>query len=338
MNVLTTSTTKPKEKINFSRKFFVHGDVLMITSRTEEGLPFPPNDLINSLTLGILARAQELYPVEICHYVFLSNHFHLIVRVLNPADVPRFIGYLKGEMAHVVNRLLGRRRKTVFNREYDSPKFLTPEDVKKYITYLYLNPATSGLESSVNKYPGLSSWKAFSGEKRFIQAKKVSRREIKPLPTSSLSITESSRLSAHYMKKAKGRSCVLEITPDAWAESFEYFNIDRTNQDILEEIAREEERLSEKRKAENKHVIGATSLKRTSMEKEHRPQKFSKRMTVICSDLRLRIDYLSLYKELCVEAQRIYKKWKKGLTKLTMPPGMFPPAMPVLASAIPPDI
>ena len=326
------------ERINFSRKFFVHGDVLMISSRTEEGLPFPPNDLINSLTLGILARAQELYPVEICHYVFLSNHFHLILRVINPDNVPKFVGYLKGEMAHMVNKLLSRKRKTVFNREYDSPKFLTPEDIKKYIKYLYLNPATSNLESSIKKYPGLTSWTAFNGGKRFIQTKKVSRREIKPLPTSSLSITESSKLSAHYTEKARGRSCVLQITPDAWAESFEYFDIGRMNQEIKEEIQREEEKLSEKRKAENRHVIGATSLKRMSMEKEHKSKKFGKRMTVICSDLRLRIEYLSFYKELCVEAQQIYRKWKKGFIKLTMPPGMFPPATPILAWAIPPDI
>jgi len=276
---LSPSNQTP-ERINFSRKFFVHGDVLMITSRVEDGLPFPPNDLINSLTLGILARAQELYPVQICHYIFLSNHFHLIVRVISPEDVPKFVGYLKGEMAHVVNRLLGRRRKTIFNREYDSPKFLTPEDVKKYIKYLYLNPATANLESSIDKYPGLNSWLAFKGKKRFIQARKVSRREIRPLPTSSLSITESSKLSDYYMNEAKGRSCVLQITPDVWAE---------------------------------------------------------KRLTVICSNLRLRIDYLTFYKELCVEAREIYRKWKTGLTKLSMPPGMFPPATPVLAWAIPPS-
>jgi len=73
------------------------------------------------------------------------------------------------------------------------------------------------------------------------------------------------------------------------------------------------------------------------MEKEHKPMKFGKRLTVICSNLRLRIDYLTFYKELCVEAREIYRKWKAGLTKLSMPPGMFPPATPVLAWAIPPS-
>jgi len=120
-------------KVNFSRKYFVHGDVLLITSRTEEGLPFPPNDMINLFITGILARAQELYPVRLCHYVFMSNHFHILIKVEDPLDVPRFVGYLKGEMAHLANKLLGRKRKTIFNREYDSPKLLLPEDVRKYI-------------------------------------------------------------------------------------------------------------------------------------------------------------------------------------------------------------
>ena len=64
------------------------------------------------------------------------------------------------------------------------------------------------------------------------------------------------------------------------------------NEEIKEEIQREEERLSEKRKAENKQVIGATTLKRMSMEKEHPSKKFGKRMTVICSDLNFGLNIL----------------------------------------------
>jgi len=184
----------------------------------------------------------------------------------------------------------------------------------------------------------LNSWIAFNGKNRTIQTKKISRKAIKPLPTPSLSITESSKLAEHYIKKAKGCSCTLKITPDAWAESFEFFNIDKMSEDIRQEIVSEESKLSEQRKQCNRQVIGATSLKRMSLEKEHKPGKFGKRMTVICSDLKLRIEYLSYFKELCVEAQLVYRKWKQGLTKLLMPPGMFAPATPILTWAIPPDI
>ena len=36
---------------------------------------------MNEIIIGALARAKSLYPVQICCFAFLSNHFHLILWV-----------------------------------------------------------------------------------------------------------------------------------------------------------------------------------------------------------------------------------------------------------------
>ena len=40
-----------------------------------------PCPALNEIILGILGRAQRLYPVQICGFVFLSNHYHLTLWV-----------------------------------------------------------------------------------------------------------------------------------------------------------------------------------------------------------------------------------------------------------------
>ena len=68
---------------------------------------------MNLLIEGILAKASNDYEIEVNHSIFMANHFHIIVTVINPDDVKEFFRYVKGEIAHVVNRLLGRRKSSL---------------------------------------------------------------------------------------------------------------------------------------------------------------------------------------------------------------------------------
>ena len=86
-------------------KVFIHNTVVMATTRVEEGLPLVPTQFMNTIIMSILAMAQEKYPVEVIGFVFQANHFHFILRVEVPENVPLFIGYVKQEIAHRVNRL-----------------------------------------------------------------------------------------------------------------------------------------------------------------------------------------------------------------------------------------
>jgi hypothetical protein len=85
--------------------------------------------------------------------------------VINPDHVDAFFRHFKTESAHMINGLLGRNKRTLWCEGYDSPIVLTPTRALIAIAYLYSNPAKDNLETSIDRYPGFSSWKMFqSGE------------------------------------------------------------------------------------------------------------------------------------------------------------------------------
>lgn len=80
--------------------------------------------------------AQTLDPVKVIAFIVMGNHVHLIVLVEDPSAVESFMERFKCEIAHTVNRLLGRRQVTVWCEGYDSPVILTVDDLVEKMTYL----------------------------------------------------------------------------------------------------------------------------------------------------------------------------------------------------------
>lgn len=320
-----------------NRKYYPHNAVVFVTSRTEEGLPLVASLFLNFIVWGILARARSMFEVRICHFLFMFNHFHMLLVVDNPEHVPEFIGYVKGEIAHAVNSLLGRRQKTIWQDGYDSPIMLTAADVLKYINYIYLNPARANLEERIDDYPGVSSWQMFINGRHKAKLRRLVRPAITPLPFPALSINEQRRLVGSY-EKLPGIEAEFILEPDAWMECFPEVrgrSCESMKKQIIETVRMKERELSEKRKREEKTVIGATALRRQSMLKEYRPTKFSRRMICLCSVKELRLSFIGYFKALADIARKAYESWKQGDLSKRMPAGLFAPRVPNLMSALP---
>ena len=53
-----------------------------VTVRTSQSrLLLRPDPAVNEIILGVLGRAQRLYPVRCCSVVFVSNHWHALLEV-----------------------------------------------------------------------------------------------------------------------------------------------------------------------------------------------------------------------------------------------------------------
>jgi len=319
------------------RKNFEHNKVHLISSRMQEGLPMVPTSVMNGIIWGILARGKSLYDVKICHFIFLANHFHMVIVVSDPEAASAFVGYVKSEISHAVNRMLGRRKRTIWDEGYDSPVILDAEKVKQVIAYIYLNPARAHLEESIQRYPGVSSWEMYSGGSHKKTCRSYRRTQIPVLGTPDLSIREQRRLLENMEKKpVREHEFVLE--PDAWLDCFgetEGESGEKIKEEILQEIDAEEKALSQERKEEGRRVIGATSLRRQSMEKEYVPTTFSPRMLCLSTCKELRKAYLEYYASLCQKAREVYERWKLGDLVARMPAGVFAPRVPLLVVALP---
>lgn len=316
-----------------NRKYFPHGSTLFVTSRTEEGLPMPANHVMNHIIWGVLAEARSKYDVKICHFMFMANHLHMLLVVEDPAHVSEFMKYIKAEIAHSVNRLLGRFKKTIWSEGYDSPVVLTVNRVLHYINYIYLNPVRAGLVETVDEYPGVSSWKMFREGRAKSTHARVPRSRISKLASPALSIAEQKELvNGWRLQKFEAKEFVLE--PWAWLECFSGSSRERYEREIVAGIEHGEEVYREQRRKAGKEVVGITTLRRQSLNKEHIPEKRSRRMIVLCEEKQMRLAFIERFRALVFMAREVYKKWCLGELSLKIPPGMLAPRFPLLVSAV----
>ncbi len=66
---------------------------------------FRPSPELNEIVLGVLGRAQRLYPIRICGLAVLSSHMHLLVDVENAQQLADFMEYACSNIAREVGRL-----------------------------------------------------------------------------------------------------------------------------------------------------------------------------------------------------------------------------------------
>lgn len=118
-----------------------------------------PTPEVKTLVLLFLAKMQELYDVELIGFVFMGNHFHILVR-LNEDRLPDIMRDFKGGLAKALNALLGRRG-ALWMERYDDDAVLSDEAGDTGVHYLHANPVRAHLCARADDYVGVSSWKAY---------------------------------------------------------------------------------------------------------------------------------------------------------------------------------
>ena len=115
-----------------------------------------PGPALNEIILGVLGRAQRLYPVQICGFVFLSNHYHLLLRVPDAELLADFMEYVQSNLAREVCRLYGWKDK-VWSRRY-SAIVISDEEAAQVDRFRYVlaNGCKEGLVASPRDWPGVN--------------------------------------------------------------------------------------------------------------------------------------------------------------------------------------
>ena len=304
------------------RKCFIHGSVVEISFRAEQGLVLPSNLIMRLVLLSILARAQQSYPITICHYTVMSNHLHLIIVVDDPNNVPRFIEYFKRETALAINRMLGRVKHTVWEAGYASPVVLDAGKVMERLSYFYTNPQNARLVRKIEDYPHLNSWKAFmvGGIEQEVP---YFRRTAIPKALKQ-GEGNSKELEAELLKRASGSS-KLKITPFAWMPCF-YESDGASEARIRDEVIRAVRKIEEELDAKHgEGVLGREELKGAEIELEYVPKKRSAKSICLSTKKELRQVFIGWYKAAATGAKSLVKLVMAGARSVAMPPGFFAP-------------
>ncbi len=80
-----------------------NGALVEITCRTFQGCYLlKPSPVVNDMVLGVLGRAQRLYPVDVHAFVFMSNHYHLLISVPDAQRMANFMRYFNSNLAREI--------------------------------------------------------------------------------------------------------------------------------------------------------------------------------------------------------------------------------------------
>lgn len=142
-------------------RFVPAGSLVEVTCRTVQGrLLLKPTPVLRDLTLGVLARAARLYPVDVHAFAFLSNHFHLLMTVPDAQRLASFMNYLNSNLAREAGRLI-RWREKFWGRRYQA--ILVSNEAEAQIArlrYVLAHGVKEGLVRSPLDWPGAHCAKA----------------------------------------------------------------------------------------------------------------------------------------------------------------------------------
>ena len=292
-----------------NRKIYHHKDVREIHSHCVSGLPFSAAPFIRSVLEGLLARAQELYPVTISHYTFLPNQFHMILVVKDPQDVSGFLYYFKCRTAHCINKLLGRRG-PLWDARYNSPVILDADMLTERLVSHYTSPQRSHLINSITQYPHMTTW-GLLDDALSVHTKEcdvVSRKKIPTLPAKSSFKPHEIRLYLEQIKDAVWCKSQLHIDPSAAYKVLGCGADDITTQlqALKKQVFQEEDILMEQRKKMQISIRGAHRLVHDRLTMNYPPEVRERRAICLGSDKKMTAQYITAYRHYVEQCRRAY--------------------------------
>ncbi|HTG32267.1 MAG TPA: hypothetical protein VLB76_05000 [Thermoanaerobaculia bacterium] len=139
------------------------GSLVEVTCRTVQGRRLlRPSPRLNEIIVGVLGRAQRLYSVRICAYVFVSSHYHLLLDVDDARQLANFMRYLNSNLAREVGRLV-RWSDGVWSRRYQSILVSGEEGAQiARLKYVLSHGVKEELVKRPRDWPGLHSVRALT--------------------------------------------------------------------------------------------------------------------------------------------------------------------------------
>jgi hypothetical protein len=264
-----------------------------------------------------------MYRVTICCFLFMGNHYHMIIAG-DANRVSSFAGYIDAEIAKRMIRLLPNRWGPKFwTGRFKEQHLASPEAVINKIIYTFSNPLRARLVSDLSTYPGASSIAALynSDNKTSELCSFTFARFFKPLGASRISGKYEIELIRDLQEKSSGFH-TLSTDLFAWTKCFKgKFNRSEILHNILSKI-KENEFI-----AARQGVVGAQRLQSQAYDKPHKPEKKIGDRTpfVECPDEALRKAEIVSYQNFCAQCRYSWQMLKQKIL-VDWPRGAFVPA------------
>ncbi|MCB0354802.1 MAG: hypothetical protein KDD64_14805 [Bdellovibrionales bacterium] len=199
--------------------------------------------LLRELLMGVLTRAQELYPVKVSHFGLSSKGFQIVLCSSEGENVSRFMGYFKGELSRSLVRIGRLEGGALWGKRYSAEPITSVESGIEIVSELYLNAFAHTRCLSEEKSFPCTSWDLFLSGQSFVKTIWIPNRLLTPEVSASLSrySPETIRFS-NLTEQVEGEPGTLHFDPNAWMPKYSPINDEATERarlSILRRVAKE---------------------------------------------------------------------------------------------------
>ncbi|MFN2155246.1 MAG: REP-associated tyrosine transposase [Anaerolineae bacterium] len=128
------------------RRYYVPNAIVFITQVVHERTPIFAHAPHVELLRETLHRVKELHPFSMLGYVFLPEHFHLLIRPTGDSNFSQIMHSLKRNFARSYaeagTHLLGPK---VWQRRFWDHVIRNETDLQRHLDYIHYNPVKHGL-------------------------------------------------------------------------------------------------------------------------------------------------------------------------------------------------
>ena len=285
-----------------------------ITTRTlQSRFLLKPSPELNEIVLGILGRALALYPdIKLHCFVFLSNHYHMLLSCPDTERMSKFMGFLNGNLAKEAGRLAEWREK-LWSRRFQAIPVLDDEKMRERIRYICAHGVKENLVSDPGLWPGAHCIHALTkGEK------------LRGVWFDRTAEYNARRRGISFDKYEFSTTYEVPLTPFPGWEGMEEPQRQHEIRKMVDEITAENRARMEQ---EGKQPLGTHEV--TLQGPHQQPLQTSKRPAPLChtSIGTMRKGFRKLYREFVGNFRDAVERIRSGESAVRFPSASFPPAL-----------
>lgn len=278
-----------------------------------------PGPRLNRLAVGALAKAQELYPVRVHAFCFLSNHWHVLATYDDPKQMADFHCHFQANLSREA-QIEHRWKGSVFQRRYHHVELSREPGIElARLKYVLAQGCKEGLVASPLDWPGASSTEALL-DRQPAEGIWVDRTALNAAERRGENVTEDDFTEVKHL--------VLEPLPGQAHLSPEAYR-----QIVLDKVTEIETETAAKHAVEKTQPTGAGAV--LSRNPHHEPENVSKspRPWFHAMDREVRRAMRTALTLIAVAYREAVERLKAGDRKARFPEHTFPPGLPFVRSA-----
>ena len=297
------------------------GALVEVTLRTHQSrLLLRPGPAVNEIVLGVLGRAQRLYPVRCCSVVFLSNHWHALLQVDDALQLARFMQHVDGNLSSEIgDEELHDWPGTMWSRRYQSIVVSDePAAQIERLRYHLAHGVKECLVDRIKRWPGVHFAKSILGGKplkgRWFNRTAEYAARNRGEDFGRLKYAEEEELFLSQLP------CWADLTPEQYRQRIA---------ELVEEVEAE---ARADREARGVEPLGVEAILR--QDPHARPNQTKKSPAPIChaASKAFRKRFWEEYSAFVADFREAAEKLKAGEWPVRFPLGSFPPGLPFVSA------